>query len=184
MKKLSALFIVIAILGLVGAKSSGKSATSGEPSEPYVVDLSTLTVVALDGTPIGGTVKNPKAFTKIYDDLLILFAPFPEDLDWSTHARLTTKVILYDGNGNELTPANGYAMVSLVYDITGNIRGPDMGPGPNTPLKEFNVGTASASVSSDEGARSRLNKAPQAILFQNSNDKVKFIEVTSIIFHK
>jgi hypothetical protein len=181
MKKLSAIFIAVAILGLAGCASSGQGAASGGSSEPYVVDLSTLTVVALDGTPIGGTVKNPNPFTKTYDDLLILFAPFPADLDWSSHAWLTTKVICYDGNGEELTPANGNAMVSLIYDIKGNIRGPDMGPGPNTPLKEFNLGVSP--VSNDKGAKSRLTKAPQAILYQNSDGKVKYIEVTSIVFH-
>jgi hypothetical protein len=182
MKKIGVVLIAIAILGLAGCASSQKS---GEPSEPYVVDMSTLTIAALNGTPIstGGPIKNPNPFTKMYDDLLILFGPFPADLDWPSHAYLTVAITCYDGNGAVINPANGNAMVVLVYDIKGDIRGPDMGPGPNTPLKEFNIGGSSGSVHKEMGARSRLTKAPQAILFQNSDAKVKYIEVTSIIFH-
>jgi hypothetical protein len=181
MKKIGVILIAIAILGLVGCASK----KSGEPSEPFVVDMSTVTVVALDGTPIGdgSAVKNPKPFTKNYDDLMILFGPFPANLDWPSHARVTVAIVCYDGDGKVIDPADGNAMVSLVYDIKGDIRGPDMGPGPNTPLKEMNIGGYSGTVHKERGARSRLNKAPQAILFQNSNIGVKYIEVTSIIFH-
>jgi hypothetical protein len=74
-------------------------------------------------------------------------------------------------------------MVSLIYDLKGDIRGPEMGPGKNTPLKEFNVGGVSGSVSSEKGVRITLTQQPGAILFQNSNAGVKFIEVTEITFH-
>jgi hypothetical protein len=182
MKKIGVILIAIAILGLAGCAGSSKK---GGTSEPFVVDMSTLTVVALDGTPIGdGTaVKNPKPFTKNYDDLMILFGPFPAGFDWPSHARLTVAITCYDGDGKEIAPADGNAMVSLIYDIKGDIRGPDMGPGPNTPLKEMNIGGYSGTLHKERGARSRLTNAPQAILFQNSDAKVKFIEVTSIMFH-
>jgi hypothetical protein len=180
MKKLGVILAVIAVLGLVGCAST--KGGGGAAVEPYSVDLKTLKVVALDGTPIGGTVRNPAPFTKQYDDLMILFAPFP-DLNWSAFTRITIKADCYDGDGNPIAPADGNMMVSLIYDIKGDIRGPDMSHGPNTPLKEFNVGGYSGTIHKERGARSRLTKAPQAVLFQSSNTTVKFIEVTEITFH-
>ena len=182
MKKIGVILIAVAILGLAGCAGSSKG---GAPSEPYSVDMSTLKVVALDGTPIGtgDVIKNPKPFAKQYDDLMILFGPFPAGFDWPSHARVTVAITCYDGDGKEIAPADGNAMVSLIYDIKGDIRGPDMGPGPNTPLKEMNIGGYSGTVHKERGARSRLNKAPQAILFQNSSRDVKYIEVKSIMFH-
>jgi hypothetical protein len=179
MKKIGAILIAIAILGLAGCASKPKG--DGPTVEPYEVDLSTMQVVALDGTPLGGTVKNPEPFTKNYDDLMILFPPI--DLDWTEYPRITVTVKYFGADGTEINQGDGNAMVSLIYDITGNIRGPDMGPGPNTPMKEFNIGGYSGTVHKERGSRSRLTKAPQAILFQCSNVNVKYIEVTSIIFH-
>jgi len=72
----------------------------------------------------------------------------------------------------------------LVYDFNpGDLRGPAMGPGANTPVKEFNVGGFSGIISTDKGIRMRLTKPPKAILFQNNHVGVKFIEVTEITFH-
>jgi len=76
-------------------------------------------------------------------------------------------------------------MVSVIYDVTGDIRGPDMGPGPNTPVKEFNVGGSSGRIHKNAGLKIKFNKAPQAVLFQNTEagKNVAFIEMTGMIFH-
>jgi len=190
MKKISVILAVLAILALVGCASSGGGggSSAGSGAAPYSVDLSKLRVVAMGGAgnntvgePTGETVRNKVPFAKNYDDLMILF---PSDMpDITGYARITIKCKYFNADGEEIPQGDTNAMVSLIYDLTGNIRGPDMGPGPNTPLKEFNVGGFSGMVSSDRGVRVALRQNPSAILFQNSNVNVKFIEVTEITFH-
>jgi hypothetical protein len=185
MKKFGIIFVVaLVVFGLVGCGSSGGKKAAGDSPDPFFVDLSTLTVTDLDGNPIGegGVVKNPVAFTKNYDDMMILFN-FPAGFDITAYSRITVKVDVFNADGGVIPPADTNAMVSLIYDIKGDIRGPDMGPGKNTPLKEFNVGGGSSSISRARGFPVRLSQNPQAILFQNSNIGVKFIEVKEICFH-
>jgi len=186
MKKLGVIAAVIAILAVVGCASTGGSKSAGSGGEPYVVDLSTLKAVTLGqgdtiGAPTGQTVRNVQPFTKNYDDLMILFPEFPVDV--TKYSRVTIRCKYFGADGNEIAPADGNAMVVLVYDINGDKRGPAMDPGPNTPLKEMNLMGYSGAVSTDRGVRVRLSKAPGGILFQNSNAGVRFIEVTGIIFH-
>jgi hypothetical protein len=174
MKKIGiVLAIVVGLTLIVGCASK-------PPAEPapvaaagpatYSVDLNTLPMK-----------RNAKAFTKNYDDLLIEFPKFSVDV--TQFKRITINAKYFDAAGKEIPQGDSNAMVSLVYDIKGDLRGPEMGPGKNTPLKEFNVGGFSGAVSGEKGVRINLNQQPGAILFQNSNNNVKFIEVTEITFH-
>jgi len=186
MKKLGIVLAIVTALALVGCGSTGgggggrAAAGGGGGGAPFVVDLSTLKTATVDGTPTGGTVRNPQPFTKNYDDLMILFSDLP---DVTQYQRITIRCKYFNEAGEEIAQGDSNAMVSLIYDLSADIRGPDMGPGPNTPLKEFNVGGFSGAVSTDRGVRVRLTKAPVAILFQNSNVGVKFIEASAIVFH-
>jgi len=197
MKKIGIILtIAIALTLVVGCASSGGSSSSsggGAALKPYSVDLSTLSLVVPE--PPKGTeavlkgqyktrqaVKNATPFVKKYDDLLILFpAQFPVDI--TQYSRITITCKYFDASGAELEQADTRAMVSLVYDLKGDLRGPEMGPGKNTPLKEMNVGGFSGLVNTDRGVRIKLNQVPGGILFQNSDDIVKFIELTGITFH-
>jgi hypothetical protein len=72
----------------------------------------------------------------------------------------------------------------MIYDPQGDVRGPSMGPGANTPVKEFNVGGFSGMIHKDRGIRVTFKEAPKQILFQNnSGSQVAFIELTSMVFH-
>jgi len=174
MKKIGVILAIVVALTFVGCASSGGSSSSGGGGgaalKPYVVNLSTLPLV-----------KNQKAFVKKYDDLLILFPQFPVDV--TQYSRITITCKYFDASGAELQQADTRAMVSLIYDVKGDIRGPEMGPGKNTPLKEFNVGGFSGLVNTDRGVRIKLTQPLGAILFQNSDDVVKYIELTGITFH-
>jgi hypothetical protein len=127
--------------------------------------------------------KNATAFTKNYDDLLITFPAWPATVNWTSFDRIIVKVKYFDANNREIRQGDTKAMVTLVYDPNGDLRGPDMGAGPNTPLKVFNVGGTSSPISGN-GSAIRLTQAPGAILFQNSDANVKFIEVQEITFFK
>jgi hypothetical protein len=191
MKKISVILAVLAILALVGCASSGGGgapAAGGGGAAPYSVDLSKLRAVSMGGAgnntvgePTGLSVRNRDPFTKNYDDLMILF---PSDMpDITGYQRITIKCKYFNADGGEINQGDSNAMVSLIYDLAGDLRGPEMGAGPNTPLKEFNVGGFSGQVSTDRGSRVNFRQNPSAILFQNSNAGVKFIEVTEITFH-
>jgi hypothetical protein len=188
MKKISVILAVLAILALAGCASSGGGGGSsgGSGAAPYSVDLSKLRAVTLGpgdvvGEPTGLSVRNSTPFAKNYDDLFILF---PSDMpDVTGYARVTIRCKYFNADGGEMAQGDSNAMVSLIYDINGDKRGPEMGAGPNTPLKEFNVGGFSGTVSTDRGTRVVLRQNPSAILFQNSNANVRFIEVTEITFH-
>jgi hypothetical protein len=164
MKKIGPIFLALFLI--VGAVSIFAQ-------DRLSVDLSTLPLT-----------KNATPFVKNYDDLLITFPEWPSSINWSNFNRIIVKAKYFNADGSERRQADTEAMVSLIYDLNGDIRGPDMGPGPNTPLKQFNVGGSSGSVHRDTGSAVRLTKAPQAILLQNSNVNVKFIEVTEITFFK
>jgi len=129
--------------------------------------------------------KNATAFTKNYDDLLIEFPAWPATINWANFNRIVIKAKYFDSNNREVRQQDGKAMVSLIEDPKGDIRGPgDAVPSPNIPFKTFNVGGGSSSVSSNNGSPVRLTKAPGAILFQNSDVNVKFIEVEEITFYR
>jgi hypothetical protein len=165
MKKLVAVLLVFFIvMGSVSLMAQGKARLE--------VNLKTLPLI-----------KNATAFTKNYDDLLIKFPAWPAGTDFTAFDRVIIKVKYYNEAGVEMSQNDTRAMVTLVYDPDGDLRGPEMGPGPNTPFKMMNVGGYSSSVSTT-GSAMKLAKAPGAILFQNSSADVKFIEVEEITFFK
>jgi hypothetical protein len=181
MKKLGIL-VVVAVLA-AGCVSTGSSAGGGGGPAPYVVDLTKLTAMTMNGNsvgqPSGETVRNRVAFTRNYDNLVLLFPEFPVDV--TKYQRVTIKCKYFGADGRtEITQGDGNAMVSIFYDPHGEIFADG---NPNVALKEFNVGGFSGIVSSDRGSRIRLSKAPGGVLFQNSSLNVKFIECTAIIFH-
>jgi hypothetical protein len=153
-----------------GGQKSGGGGGDGAP--PYNVDLSLLP-----------TVKNAAPITARWGDFLILIPDLP-GFDATKYSRVTINAKIFDAEGNEMAGSDSKIMVTLIYDPDGDIRGPEMGPGPNTPLKEFNVGGFSGLVSTDRGVRVRLSKQPGAILFQpNPGGGVQFIELTQLTFH-
>ncbi|MCL2759149.1 MAG: hypothetical protein FWD22_02945 [Treponema sp.] len=186
MKKIGVLLAIIAIVALVGcATGGGGAAAGGSGAAPFVVDLSTLTAVStLPGDKVGEPyegLKNINAFTKAWDDLLILF---PENfVDISKYTRVTITAKYYNQAGEEIPQGDSVAIVSLLRNVEGDWRGPAQGPGPNTPLKEFNVGGFSGLVHKDRGVRHGCATPPQAVLFQNNNANTGFIELTGVIFH-
>lgn len=192
MKKISVILAALVVLTFVGCASSGggASASSGGGGS-YTVDLSTLKVVPLDkqtaavGAPIpGATVKNLQPFVQNYDDLFVVLPEFPVDV--TKYGRITIRAKYYDANGEEIPQGDGNAMLSVIENINDakNIRGGAAeGVYPNIPLKQYNLGGFSGTVSTDKGARIRYSRAPGGILFQCSNVGVKYIEVTEITFH-
>jgi hypothetical protein len=181
MKKLVAVLLVFFIV-------MGRVSLMAQAKPRLTLDLTKLTavnVLAGDkvGDPIGGTkLRNVEPFPKTYADLMILIPDMP-GVNWAGFDRIIVKIRYFDASGKEMAQADTRAMVTLVYDINGDLRGPSMGPGPNTPLKVLNVGGYSSAIS-DTGSAMRLTKAPGAILFQNSHVDVKFIEVDEITFYK
>jgi len=191
MKKIGIILaIVVALTFVVGCASSGGSSSGGGGAveKPYSVDLSTLSYKTFSdkgnpnlGAAVSKGVKNSTPFPTKYDGVLFLFSDFPVDV--TKYKRITINCKYYNAKGDELEQSDTKAMVVLAYDVNGDLKGPEMGPGKNTPLKEFNVGGFSGLVSTDKGIRVNLNKSPGGILFQCSDDIVKFIEITQVTLH-
>jgi len=172
MKKFALVLVtlmVVAAIGFVGCAGTPRAA--GPVAEPFEVDLSLLPMV-----------RNEAPFTQRWDDLLIRFPEFP-GVDFTQFGRVTIRANAFDADGNLMDPGDDIMMVTLIYDPEGDIRGPDMGPGPNTPLKQFNVHGPSGNVHTYRGSIMRLTRTPGAILFQNSSPMARYIEVTEITFH-
>jgi len=171
MKKIGIVLAFVVALALLGCPS--------QPPPPAPAPAVALTSYTIDLGSLPAK-RNAKAFAKNYDDFLIELPKIPVDLTQFKRATITCKY--FDAAGKEIAQSDGQAMVTLIIDPKGDIRGPDMGPGNNTPLKEFNIGGGSGLVSSERGVRINLKQQPGAILFQNTNANVKFIEVTEITF--
>jgi len=189
MKKLGMILAIIAIVALAGCGSSGGSSGGGGGGggAPFIVDLSTLTaaeVAAGDkvgATIPGGTLKNQKPFTKPWENFIVLF---PENwVDVSKYQRITITLKYYNASGAEIEPADSMAQVNFVTDINGDWRGPAMDPGPNTPLKQQNIGGYSGMVNKDRGVRHGCAVPPSAMIVQAAQTTPAFIEVTGIIWH-
>jgi len=189
MKKILLIAVVLLMTSMLVFAGGGKDkAAAGSGEAPFVVDLSTLKLAITSTNPDtvtgdrGNLLRNQAAITRNWEDVMWLF---PENfVDVTKYQRVTITCKYYDAEGEELVPADSMAQVLLINDIAGDWRGPAMGPGPNTPLKEQNVGGFSGLVNRDRGVRHGCGKAPAAILFQKAQDpKVAFIELTGIIFH-
>jgi len=193
MKKIIAILAALVVLTLIGCASSG--ASTGESSgsgaaisgDPYSVDLDNLkaAIFSDSGNSLGaftdGIKRNAEPFPKQWDGILFAFPKFP--IDVTAYQRITIRCKYFNADGNEIEQGDWNAMVVLVYDVNGDLKGPEGGAGPNTPLKEFNLGGFSGQVSTDKGSRVRLSKAPGGVLFQASHASVKFIEITEVTFH-
>jgi len=190
MKKISAILAVLVVLTFVGCASSGGSSggssAGGGGGDSYSIDLSTVTVSNWTRSTKGMTapvpgVKNVDPFQARYDGVVVNFPELPVNV--TTFQRVTIKAKYFNADGNEVSQADGQAMVVLFYDVNGDLEGPEMGAGRNTPLKEFNLGGFSGQVSTDRGSRVGLSQNPGGLLLQCSSDGVKFIELTEVTFH-
>jgi len=192
MKKIGIIFAIVVALTLVAgcASSGGGSSVSGGGGgdlKPYSVDLSTLSyrVFSNSGnnliTNVAKGTKNATPLPTQWDGVLFLFSDFPVDV--TKYKRVTINAKYYDSTGAEIKQSDGKAMVVVIYDINGDLKGPELGAGKNTPLKEFNLGGFSGIVSTDKGTRLTLTKAPGGVLLQAADPSVKFIEITQFTIH-
>jgi len=192
MKKIGiVLAIVFALTFVFGCGSGSTPAASGGGGgadlKPFSVDLSTLSYRMFSdktnslGAATAKGVKNATPIPGQWDGVFFIFSDFPVDV--TKYKRVTINAKYYDGKGAEITQADGKTMVVVVYDLNGDLKGPEMGAGKNTPLKEFNVGGFSGMVSQDKGSRITLTKAPGGILLQAADPSVKYIEVTQFTLH-
>jgi len=175
MKKMGIVFVTLMVAATIGFVGCGGTprAPAVPPAEPLTVDLSLL-----------AEVRNPVAFTQRWDDFLIVFPEGMFDgVDFRAFQRVTITANYFDIDGNQLDHGDDLVMVTLIYDPLGDLRGPPDGPGPNTPLKQFNVGGPFGSIHTERGSIMRLTRTPGAVLFQNSQLHVRYIEVTEITFH-
>jgi hypothetical protein len=165
MKKLAVtLTLFLIVMGSVGLFAQDR----------LTVDLKTLPLT-----------RNAEAFKARWDDLMIVFPAWPATINWPNFNRVVVKIKYFDANNREIRQQDGQAILSLVEDPNGDIRGPGTeGPSPNIPYKTYNVGGGSSSISRDTGAMVRFTKAPGAILIQNADANVKFIEVQEITFFR
>ena len=188
MKKLNVVFAIVTALAVIGcATGGGGGSKGGSDAKPYIVDLGTLKTLAMedpdglpDYSPTGGTTKNVKPFKRAWD---ITLMSFDAPIDVSAYTRATITAKYYSPAGDEIKQGDSNCLVFLVNDVKGKLFENDNGPGPNTPLKEFNVGGFSGAVSKDRGVRFRNDSPIGGIVFQNNTANVGFIEVTGIIFH-
>jgi hypothetical protein len=189
MKKLGvilAILVALTFASCAGTGGGGGASAGGEP--PFSVDLSTMTLWSVTNNPdrlvapIPGRLRNVNPITRNWEDLMFVF---PEDMpDVTKYSRITVTLRYFNAAGAPIAPRDGMGMIVLIYDTSGDWRGPAMGAGPNTPLKEMNVGGFSAMVSTARGSRVALRQNPQALLVQKAQDpNVGFIELTGIHFH-
>ena len=193
MKKLIVILVILTALTVIGCASTGEkdSKTETAVSTPYSVDLSSvkyaifsnrgnsLTKARTRTKVLRTAVKNVEPLEQQYDGVVFILPEFP---DITKYQRVTVKAKYFNAAGAELRTSNGGAMIVIAYDPEGDLEGPEMAAGPNTPLKEFSFGNTSLSHT-DRGSRVRFSKNPGAILIQASNPDIKFFELTDVIFH-
>jgi len=174
MKRVLLVVVVLLMTSMLvfagGGKDKGAAAGGGEPA--FIVDISKLK-----------PLRNEKPLTAAWSDHMILL---PQDVlpsDLSKYTRVTIAAKFFNAAGEPVEAADSMAMVTVIYDPSGDIRGPSMGPGANTPVKEFNVGGFSGTIHKDRGIRMTFSQAPGAILFQNNPGGAVFIELASFVFH-
>jgi len=189
MKKIGivlAFVVALAFLGCPGTPPPPPAPAAAPAAKTYSVDLGTLSYKIFSDSANslsgGGTGnKNTVALPKRWDGVLFTFSGVPADV--TRFNRVTVNAKYYDSKGAEIAQGDGKVMCVLIYDLAGDLKGPEMGPGKNTPVKEFNVGGFSGLVSADKGVRVTLSQAPGGILLQAADASVKFIELTQVTFH-
>jgi len=159
--------LTLAAVGFMGCAGGPER----DPDAFFTVDFEALGLPIRSG-PLAGN----------WADFLIPFPEF-EGVDFNDFGRVTIRAVAINEEGNVMPPADSMIMVTLIYDLGGDIRGPAEGPGPNTPLKQFNVGGPMGTVHGNRGVALNLNRAPGGILFQNANAAVQYIEVLEVTFH-
>jgi len=185
MKKVLLIAVVLLMTSALAFAGGKKDSGGGSGEAPFIVDLKTLSAAEVaSGDKVGKTLsglKNETAFTKPWDNFIVLF---PENfVDVSKYQRVTITVKVYDASGNPMEPADSQVQVNFVKDINGDWRGPPNDPGPNTPLKAQNVGGFSGLVNKDRGIRHGCSVAPAGMIVQAAQAAPAFIELTGIIFH-
>jgi len=173
MKKFGVVLGVLVVgmaLGFAGC-AGGPRHAPGEGPE-FAVDLVAYEI----------QTRNEEALAGRWADFMILLPEFP-DVDFTQFSRVTIVANYFDADGEQLAHQDDMVMVTLIYDPSGDIRGPEMGPGPNTPLKQFNVGGGSGSVHRERGSILRLTRQPMAVLLQNASPAVRYIELVELTFH-
>jgi len=171
MKKITMVLALFLLVGVISAFAQ----------DSFTVDLSKLPVKSDKITPAkrGGSAYG---FYKINFPA----GTFPASLPWNKYNKIRVVYKYYGKDGAELPQSNNKAMVVLLYDPEGKYEEKDNGPGPNTPVKIFNVGGANGSqkVSSPDGAPiTPLTQAPGAILLQRQgSESVACIELIELTF--
>jgi len=172
MKRMSvviAVMVSLAVIGFAGCASGPER----DPDAFFTINFADW------GLP----TRNAVAFGGQWADFLIQFPDEIHDTNFRNFSRVTIRANAFNADGELLPAGDDMMMVTVILDMSGDIRGPEGGPGPNTPLKEFNVGGSMGTVHTRRGTPLRLTRAPEGILFQNSNAIVRYIEVTEITFH-
>jgi len=164
----AAVMVSFAVIGFTGCASGPER----DPDAYFAIDFEGWGLARRNAVPLGAQ----------WADFLIRFPDEIHDIDFRAFGRVTIRANAFNADGEPLA-GDDLMMVTLIYDMAGDIRGPEGGPGPNTPLKEFNVGGSMGQVHNRRGVPVRLTRAPEGILFQNSNAIVRYIEVVEVIFH-
>jgi len=167
---------------------AGGKKDSGDAAAPFIVDLSTLKLATTSGNPdavtgdLGNVLRNPNALTRSWEDVLWIL---PDNfVDVSKYTRITVTANFYNAAGEKLNPRDSMAMITFIYDLAGDWRGPGSGPGRNTPIKEFNLMGFSGMIHKDRGSRHGMNQAPKGLLIQRAQDaSLAFVELVSVVFH-
>ena len=175
MKKIAIVLALFLLVGIISAFAQNS----------FTVDLSKLPAVRNEGpltpSPGGGA---PYGFWKIdFPE-----GTFPANLPWAEYNRIRVVFKYFRSNGQEIRQGQSNCMVVIAYNPNGDLEGPPTSPGPNTPVKIFNVGGANGTirVSSEAGAPiTPLRQAPGAIVLQRQgNTAVATIELAELTFFK
>lgn len=131
------------------------------PTGDYTVDLSTL------------TVKNETAFPGQYGSFTINLPAFPATFEIGKYTAFTITAKFFDNDGEMSGDTNyGHGQIAFMRDST-------------TIGVQYNLGgqTANRAFSAMDTPLDASGGNPNALQVQNSSADVKFIEITSIVFH-
>jgi len=186
MKKITIVLALFLIVGVIGAFAQ----------DSFTVDLSKLANAQPslngDGTiVVRSTAISPsRGGGAAYGFYQVDFpaGTFPANLPWADYNRCRVVLRYYRSNGNEIRQGASQAGITIAYDRNGSFEENDTGPGPNTPVKFWNVGGANGNQrpSSEAGQSIRpLTRAPEAMWLQRQgNTSVATIELVELTFFK